>query len=150
MFLKISDVLTAQELARLRQLAATLKFVDGRATNAGNESKNNLQLDQNDPSVAEPGEIVRNALFRNAELREFAFPVRLARPTLSRYDEGMKYGKHVDAALFPSQPNPMRSDVSCTVFISDPSDYDGGQLTIHLGDQSLELRGEAGSAVSPR
>jgi len=147
MFLEIKNVLTEPELARLRELAATLNFVDGRVTNPGATHKRNLQIDQNDPTVAEPGEIVRNALFRNPELREFAFPVRLARPTLSKYQPGMQYGKHVDAALFPAKPNPMRSDVSCTVFISELSEYEGGELTIHLGHKTLQHRGESGSAV---
>lgn len=90
---------------------------------------------------------MRNALFRNPALRAFAFPVRLARPTLSKYQPGMHYGKHTDAAIFPSQPTPMRSDVSCTVFVSDPTDYEGGELTVYLGDREISLRGAAGSAV---
>lgn len=146
-FLQIDDVLNASQLQRIRQLAATLRFIDGKATNQGLGRKHNLQLDQNDPELTEPGLIVRAALFQSEALKQFAFPKTLARPTLCKYQPGMNYGRHVDAPLFPSTPSPMRSDLSCTVFISDPDDYEGGELVIHLGDQALSFRGKPGSAI---
>ncbi len=147
LFLDSPDVLNARELTRMRELASSLQFIDGTATNRGIRSKNNLQIDQNDPETQEPGLLVRAALFRSVALQEFAFPKILARPTLSKYQPGMKYGRHVDAPLFPSQPSPMRSDLSCTVFISEPEDYEGGELVIHLGDHTCEFKCPAGHAL---
>ena len=147
MFYQIDAVLTLAEIEHLRKLAEEVKFVDGRATNQGSRVKNNLQVPQNDPQSAAPGQVVRNAIFRNAEVRAAAFPKTLARPTLSRYEPGMHYGRHVDESLFPSTPSPMRSDVSCTVFISDPSEYAGGELEIEVGSGTVSFKLAAGAAV---
>ncbi len=68
-------------------------------------------------------------------------------PTLLRYDVGMKYGEHIDAAFLPVGTQPLRSDVSCTIFIAQPSDYQGGELVIHLGTETARIKGDAGSAV---
>jgi PKHD-type hydroxylase len=71
---------------------------------------------------------------------------QMARTTVVRYEPGMTYGWHVDEALFPLTP-PMRSDVSCTVFLSDPADYDGGELVMELGGERRAYRLAAGSAL---
>jgi PKHD-type hydroxylase len=59
----------------------------------------------------------------------------------------MKYGAHTDAAFLPVAPEPLRSDVSCTIFISKPEDYQGGELLIHLGTEAVGIKGAAGSAI---
>lgn len=142
----IRQVLTPDEVAWLVELSKKLRFVDGRATNPDSTVKHNLQVSHQDPSAAEPGTILRDALFRHPDIRAFALPRQMARPTLARYEAGMTYGWHVDEALFPSTP-PMRSDLSCTVWLTPPGDYDGGELTIQLGGQHLSFKGEAGDAV---
>src|SRR5690606_32161065 len=101
---------------------------------------------QNDPTSAEPGVLVRDALFRHQGVRAFAFPRLMARPTISRYEPGMTYGWHTDEALFPAQP-PVRSDLSCTVFLSDPGSYDDGVLEIQLGQQVAGFKLPAGDAI---
>ena len=146
MIRQIRNVLTRDELARLQSLAQVVRFVDGRMTNPDTTVKNNLQVPQNDPLATEPGVLVRDALMRHPELRAFAFPKQMARPTMVRYEPGMNYGWHVDEALFPSNP-PMRSDLSCTVFLSPREDYDGGELVIELGQQTLSFKGDAGDAI---
>jgi PKHD-type hydroxylase len=142
----LKNVLTATEVTHLLQLAEAANFVDGRITNPNSRVKNNLQIAQNDPDSSEPGVLVRDALFRHQGMRAFAFPRLMARPTLSRYEPGMTYGWHVDEALFPAQP-PVRSDISCTVFVSDPATYDGGELVIQLGQQAAGFKLAAGDAV---
>ena len=142
----IRSVLRPEEVLRLRELAQQVKFVDGRATNPAGSVKNNLQVSHGDPGASEPGVILRDALMRHPEVRSFAMPRQMARPTLARYEPGMNYGWHVDEALFPSTP-PMRSDLSCTVWLSEPDAYDGGELTIELGQQALSFKGAAGDAV---
>jgi PKHD-type hydroxylase len=142
----LRNVLQPAELAKLRVLAERSQFVDGRISNPNHPLKRNQQIPQNDPAAIEPGALLRDALFRHPDLRSTAFARNMANPTLSRYEPGMSYGWHMDEALFPSQP-PMRSDISCTVFLSDPQDYDGGELMISQGQHALPIKLPAGDAV---
>lgn len=139
-------VLDAATLAEIRALLPQVGLVDGRITNRASGVKQNLQAPQEDPANTRIALLARDALMRNAELRAFAQPRTMARATVARYEPGMTYGWHVDEALFPSQP-PIRSDLSCTVFLSDPSDYDGGELVIQLGGQELSYKLGAGDAI---
>lgn len=142
----LRNVLQADELSRLRAIAESTSFVDGRISNPNHPLKRNQQISQSDPAAIEPGAILRDALFRHADLRVAAFARHMANPTISRYEPGMSYGWHMDEALFPSQP-PMRSDISCTVFLSDPGEYDGGELMISQGQHALPVKLPAGDAV---
>jgi PKHD-type hydroxylase len=147
MFLEIAEILTSAELGRLKAIARSARFVDGRISNPHNMTKNNLQLDTRDAAWKESSALVTQGLSRSDEFRDFTFPVRVAPPLLCRYEPGMSYGKHADVAFLPMLPTPLRSDVSCTVFISEPGDYEGGELTIYLGTRPIALKGAAGSAV---
>lgn len=142
----LQNVLQPGELAQLRAIAGRSKFVDGRISNPNYTLKHNLQVAQTDPASVEPAAILRDALFRHPDLRIAAFPKIMAMPTLARYEPGMSYGWHIDEALFPSQP-PMRSDISCTVFLTDPDEYDGGELMISHGQHALPCKLPAGDAV---
>jgi PKHD-type hydroxylase len=146
MFRTIPDVLTSAELSQLHALAARSAFVDGRATAVGSPVKNNLQVvDHN--VLQQSSQIVAQALYRNEDFRVFAFPKIMVPPVLTRYDSGMHYGVHVDAAFMRVGERSLRSDVSCTVFISDEADYEGGALRIRLGSMDVRIRGKAGSAI---
>lgn len=145
MFLEIASILNDGEVSRLHELAGLLKFVDGRLSNPANESKNNLQADLSDPRYGESSQIVLNALLRNRQFRDMAMPLRVAPPLLARYETGMKYGVHADAAHMRLPGGLLRSDLSCTVFIGDA--YEGGELTIHLGSRVLSFKGAPGHAV---
>lgn len=142
----LSNVLTAAELAEIRSWLPDVGFADGRITNANSTVKRNLQAPQGDEVNDRIAHLVRDALARHPETRGLIFPKQMARATAVRYEPGMTYGWHVDEALFASVP-PMRSDVSCTVFLSDPSEYDGGELVIQLGEQELAYKLSAGSAL---
>jgi PKHD-type hydroxylase len=145
--LKIRNLLTAPEIARLTTLSQELRFVAGRATNPANETKDNLQADPADPKHAESAQIVSVALARSREFMDFAMPKRVAPPLLSRYGVGMKYGAHADAALIPLTNSRLRSDVSCTVFVNDPAGYEGGELSIVIGNQAIAFKGAPGEAI---
>ena len=147
MFLKIKSLLNAAEVARLDSLGHELRFVDGRATNQANLTKNNLQADPGDPRYAESVQIVNAALVRSREFMGFAMPKHVAPPLLSRYEPGMKYGAHADSALIVVGSSRLRSDLSCTVFISEPAAYDGGELSITAGNQAIAFKGAAGDAI---
>lgn len=147
MFLEVKNLLTESEVTRLVALSQGMKFVDGRATNSGFSQKQNLQADTGDAAYAESVKIVTDAFNRSREFRDFAFPRRFAPPLLARYEPGMKYGPHADAAFIPLPGGPLRSDVSCTVFLNDPRSYEGGELVIHLGVRALPLKAAPGSAI---
>lgn len=147
MFLKIKNLLTAEECERLVALSRELKFVDGRVSNPANLSKQNLQADTADPKYAESVKIVGSAFARSREFGSFAIPKRIAPPLLCRYEPGMKYGAHADAAIIQLTSVKVRSDLSCTVFISDPATYEGGELAMIVGNQTLAFKGAPGEAI---
>lgn len=147
MYQEIKSVLNDAEVAQLLGLSRTLKFVEGRISNPANETKDNLQVDHSDPRYAETSQIVLNALMRSREFRDIALPLRVAPPLMARYEPGMKYGVHADAAHMRMPNGMIRSDLSCTVFIADPATYEGGELAIHLGSRLLQFKGAPGDAV---
>ena len=148
MFFEAPNVLTAEELRRVADIAETALFADGRLSNPHTKVKNNLQIDQRDPGRTEAANLMANALMRHQGIRDFAFPRIMAPPMLSKYGPGMAYGLHTDAAFLPVGPRPLRSDVSCTLFISPPENYEGGELSIQLGARALRFKGPAGSAIA--
>lgn len=147
MFLQIEDVLTKAELATLAQLARQARFVDGRLTNPHNTAKVNVIADPADAAAQQASQIAFNALQRNEHATRFVFPARIAPPQLCRYGPGMTYGRHTDAAYLAVGNQALRSDVSCTVFVNDPAEYQGGELVIHLGTEVIRIKGQPGSAV---
>jgi PKHD-type hydroxylase len=146
MFQLIDNVLTPPELERLRVIAAQAKFVDGKITAEGSPVKNNVQVGERG-AAQQASQIVSAALLRSEDFRVFAFPKVFVPPVLTRYDTGMYYGVHVDSAYMPIGQQSLRSDLSCTVFISDQSDYEGGALRIRLGTADVRIKGKAGSAI---
>jgi PKHD-type hydroxylase len=147
MFLELPDVLTPAEIARLHTLAANARFDPGRLSNPHSTVKNNLQIDHADPAHAEAATLMAAALQRSESFRNFAFLRVMAQPMLAKYVPGMNYGLHSDAAFLPVGPRPLRSDLSCTVFIADRAAYDGGELSVRLGGREVLFKGAAGSAV---
>ncbi|MGH6993083.1 MAG: Fe2+-dependent dioxygenase [Caulobacteraceae bacterium] len=147
MFLEIEGVLAPAEIARLTDLSKTAKFAEGRLSSPHSKVKNNLQIDHADPIFAESSKLMAGALLRCEPFRNFAFPRILAPPMLAKYGPGMNYGIHSDAAFMPLGPRPLRSDLSCTLFIAEPSTYDGGELSIHLGARNVTFKGRPGAAV---
>jgi len=147
MFLQIEDLLSAAEARAVTEIARQAKFVDGRRSNPHNTTKVNVVGDPSDSMAVKASQIALAALQRSEQVKNFVFPQAMALPSLCRYDVGMKYGAHTDAAFLPTGAQPLRSDVSCTIFISDPADYQGGELLIYLGTEELRIKGNAGSAV---
>jgi len=147
MFLKIKNLLSGPEIARLVALSRELRFVDGRASNPANTTKDNLQADQGDPRYAESVQIVNAAFARSREFADFALPRLVAPPLLCKYAPGMKYGAHADSALIQVGNTRLRSDLSCTVFINDPASYEGGELSIEVGNLAIPFKGAPGEAV---
>lgn len=149
MILCIADVVPAAELATIRRALGKAAFQDGRST-AGwhaREVKKNEQAESAAKATREIGERLAAALKANPVFSAGVQPRSIRPFLLSRYGEGMEYGPHVDDAIMGSEAR-MRSDVSVTVFLSAPDDYDGGELVIESagGEQSFKL--PAGHAIA--
>ena len=143
----IADLLDLTELRRVRQAVQDMAFVDGGAT-AGHRAKlvkNNLQMDKRAPGATEIKKLVMYALRRHPEFQKAAFPKSIRPPLVSRYTPGMAYGLHVDDALM-GPGGAERSDLAVTIFLSDPADYDGGELIVQgpMGEQQIKLPAGAG------
>ena len=147
MFLELKALLNPAEVARLTALSREVKFVEGRISNPANTTKDNLQADLADPKYNESTQIVAAAFSRSRAFLDFAMPKRIAPPLLCRYEPGMKYGAHADAAVIALAGGNLRSDISCTVFISEPSSYEGGELVCHLGTRPVPFKGMPGDAI---
>ena len=143
---RVLPLLTDAEVAECRRLADTTNFIDGRVTNPHNTTKNNHQLhDQRAQQVS--AKLFQEAFVRSEEFREFAFPAMVAPPLITRYRSSMHYGAHADAAFINLGPTTIRSDLSCTIFLSDPASYEGGALHIRLGDGSLRFKLPPGDMI---
>jgi PKHD-type hydroxylase len=143
---RVLQVLNDAEIAECKRIAASTPFVDGRITNPHNLAKENEQL--HDPGAYQKSsDLLRQALLRTPEFMEFAFPVALAPPLITRYKPGMKYGAHADAAFIQLPGATIRSDLSCTIFLNAPNDYDGGELHLRLGDAQLTFKLKPGEAI---
>ncbi len=145
MLIMIANVLDAENVQWLRDNLAQVRYVDGRQT-AGREArlvKRNDQVDRADPLLARMQDLVTDRLLDHQLFRMAARPHLVRPPLFSRYEPGMAYGSHVDDAIMGG----MRTDLSVTVFLSDPEDYDGGELVIEsaAGEQDVKLA--AGDAV---
>ena len=143
---RVLPLLTEQEIAECRRIAEQTQFIDGRASNPHNKAKNNQQLHDAEASQRS-SKLLLQAFARSPEFREFAFPMKIAPPMLTKYQPGMFYGAHADAAFIQVGNALIRSDLSCTVFISDPSTYEGGALNVRLGDSSLRFKLQPGEAI---
>jgi PKHD-type hydroxylase len=145
MLIMIANVLDADNLQSLRDNLGKTRYVDGRRT-AGREArpvKRNEQVDRSDPLLAEMQDLVIDRLLANPLFRMATRPHVVRPPLFSRYEPGMAYGSHVDDAIMGG----MRTDVSVTIFLSEPDTYEGGELVIEsaAGEQDVKLA--AGDAV---
>src|SRR5262245_16908960 len=134
MMVHVPEVLTPQQVARCREVMEKADWVDGRAT-AGPQSakvKHNLQLPETAPEARELGEMVMQALGRSGLFFSAVLPKQVFPPLFNRYDAGMTFGAHVDNAIrgYLDTALQIRTDVSATLFISAPDDYDGGELVV--------------------
>jgi len=143
MLVTIPDVLKPEEVAHVRRVLESTEWVDGRVT-AGEQAvkvKKNLQVPIESPVAQELGQIVLRALANNPKFMTAALPLRVLPPMFNRYDEGMTFGAHVDGSIRAPGGQRMRTDVSSTLFLTPPEDYDGGELVVHdtYGTHSVKL-----------
>lgn len=151
MLLTIPDILSPQELQQAQALLAEAVWEDGRSS-AGEQArqvKNNEQLSHDHPAAQTIRTWVLNGLERQPAFFAAALPLKVFTPRINRYSgQANAYGAHIDNAV-RARPDGqrVRTDVSCTVFLNDPSEYDGGELCVvgAFGEQAIKL--PAGHAV---
>jgi PKHD-type hydroxylase len=145
MLIQVPDVLTAEQVAHARRLLASAEWVDGKVT-AGHQSaraKDNRQLPEGHPVGRELGEMIVQALQRNPLFIAAALPLHVFPPLFNSYSGGQSFGSHVDNAIrqIPGGPHRIRTDLSCTLFLTGPDEYDGGELIVEdtYGAHSVKL-----------
>ncbi|HZM63274.1 MAG TPA: Fe2+-dependent dioxygenase [Vicinamibacterales bacterium] len=145
MVLQIPDVLTAEQVAQARRMLQGADWIDGRVT-AGHQSaktKNNLQLPEDHPVARQLGDMILGALGRNALFVSAALPLRVFPPLFNCYQGGQSFGNHVDNAIRQVKGSgaTIRTDLSATLFLADPDEYEGGELIVEdtFGVHSVKL-----------
>jgi PKHD-type hydroxylase len=150
MLLHIPEILDREQVAHLRRALDAADWTDGRETVGaqGARVKRNRQLPDASPLRQELGRIVLAALARHPLYHAATLPLRTLPPRFNRYEGGGAYGMHVDGSVM-ALPNgeQLRSDISCTLFLSDPGDYDGGELVVSDTYGEHEVKLPAGDAI---
>ncbi|MDB5712701.1 MAG: Fe2+-dependent dioxygenase [Sphingomonadales bacterium] len=145
MLLQIPDLLSPEEVIEARHLLADAPWEDGRST-AGHLAasvKTNHQLPLDHPTAKRLGDLIMDRLGQTPLFIASALPLRVLQPRFNRYENSDAYGSHVDSAIFPVPGTALRirSDISATLFLSDPDDYQGGELVIEepFGERRVKL-----------
>ena len=150
MLVKIAQMLSPQDAAAMRTRLEAADWVDGRVT-AGAQSalaKHNLQLPEDAPLAREFGAQILDALGRTAAFISAALPLKVFPPLFNRYDQGMRFDDHIDNAIrFTAEGRRVRTDLSCTLFLTDPDAYDGGELIISDGFGEPAVKLNAGDLI---
>lgn len=145
MLLHVPNVLTAEQVAECRRQLDAADWIDGRVT-AGHQSakaKDNAQLPEDSLVSRQLGPMILSALERNPLFLAGALPLKIFPPLFNRYAGGQSFGNHVDNAVrqVRNTPHRVRTDISATLFLASPSEYDGGELMIDdtYGSHSVKL-----------
>lgn len=151
MMLHVPGVLTRDEVAEIRRRLDATNWVDGRETVGpqGALVKRNRQLPETSPVALELGNAILQALARQPLYFSAALPLRTVPPLFNRYEGGEHYGDHIDGSVrsVPGSPQRLRTDVSCTLFLTEPEDYDGGELVVVDSYGTHEVKLPAGDLI---
>jgi PKHD-type hydroxylase len=146
MLIQIPDVLTQDQVRKARALLNEAGWTDGKIT-AGHQSakaKDNDQLPDSDPAARKVGEMILKALEQTPLFLTAALPRTVFPPLFNRYRANQSFGTHIDNAIrqIPNTPIRIRTDLSATLFLSEPSEYEGGELVIetNFGLQTVKLK----------
>ncbi len=145
MLLHVPDVLSVEQVAEARRLLDGAQWVDGNVT-AGHQSaraKDNMQLPEDHPVAVQLGDLILKALQRSPLFISAALPLKVFPPLFNRYQGGQSFGTHVDNAIrqVTGTPHRVRTDLSATLFLSAPDEYEGGELSVEdtYGVHSVKL-----------
>lgn len=151
MLVRVKSVLSKAEVAQVRAVLEKTQWVDGNITSGAQAAtaKYNLQVPEDAPQAKALSEMILHALGKSETFYSAALPSKVFPPLFNRYDAGMKFDAHVDNAIrhLSTGAGRIRTDVSTTLFLSEPDEYDGGELVIQdtYGEQGVKF--EAGDAV---
>ncbi len=149
MYLRIPKLLDEESLKLVDGLVKAGPFTDGAATTGAptKSVKKNLQINLNEhPQRDQFLQMITSTVNTNPMMRSAALPRRMTFPLLSKYETGMAYGWHIDNPIMSSMGNPVRTDIACTVFISDSSEYEGGELIVRTSSGDVRVKLERGDA----
>lgn len=149
MYLRIPNFLNEENLKVVDEIITSSEFVDGSATTGGPTKavKKNLQIDfTKHPDRDQLLQMITATANSNSMLRAATLPRRMTHPLLSKYETGMSYGWHIDNPIMNIMGNPVRTDIACTVFISDSADYEGGELIVRTSSGDARVKLERGDA----
>lgn len=145
MVIEIPGLLSPEQVTKARAALSAAEWVDGRVT-AGHQSareKRNMQVPQDHPAAVQVGDAIVETLGRSNLFLSAALPLKVFPPLFNRYEGGQDFGTHVDNAVrtVPGSPHRVRTDLSATLFLSEPTEYEGGELVIDdaYGSHSVKL-----------
>jgi PKHD-type hydroxylase len=145
MMVHVPKVLTSEQVAECRRLLGAAEWTDGKATvgEQGALVKRNRQLAELSPVGRQLGELILTALSRNPLFFSAALPLKSVPPLFNRYEGGEQYGNHIDGAVraVPGSSHFIRTDLSSTLFLTEPSEYEGGELVVTdtYGEHAVKL-----------
>ena len=146
-FIQIPGLLKLEETLRIESLLPSIEFVDGKATAgmAAKEVKNNLQAAENNKALYQVQEIIDTALATSPLFNIAALPKKIYPPIVSKYSTGKYYGWHVDSPVMGDPA--IRTDLAMTIFLSEPSTYEGGELILQTASGNVIFKPAKGDAV---
>jgi PKHD-type hydroxylase len=149
MYLHLQQLLTPELINTIRSNLSDVSFADGQstATGAAKKVKHNLQLPREHEVSKKINSLLETALQGNLFFREAALPKAVLPFMVSMYEPGMQYGWHVDSPLMYAHPVQLRADMSMTVYLNDPAEYEGGELEIETSSETKLFKLNAGDAV---
>lgn len=149
MLIEIPNILDTAKLANIGVMLEKVEFIDGKhsAGKAARQVKNNEEMKQGTQQAEYLDHLLMSSLAENTDFRSGALPYRVAQPVFARYTSGMQYGDHVDDPIMGGGVEKFRTDVSITVFLNEPNEYDGGELIINTTYGEKQVKLPAGSAV---
>lgn len=149
--LRIPQLIDGPAVAGIRSIIDAAEWVDGNNTSGQQaaQAKRNMQLPQRSDAAREAGNILMRAMERSAMFFSAALPLKIFPPLFNRYDGGMDFGVHIDNAIrfVPDAPVRIRTDLSATLFLTDPEDYDGGELVVRDTFGEHKVKFEAGDMI---
>ncbi len=146
MLLRVNNLLLPSDIASLREQIASAEFVDGSVSGKP-ALKNNLQSLQGNPGLEQASDKIIRSLMNRQEFKIYAMPKHVSL-VFNRYDEGMDYKDHMDSAIMGGpRREPFRADLSLTLFLSEPVDYEGGELVIQSPLGEVRIKEAAGTAI---
>lgn len=151
MILHIPEVLSKEQLTECRNLLNKANWIDGKIT-AGNQAinaKNNFQLAESDPLTNYLRDIIKTALNSNPLFISAALPKHIISPFFNKYENGGNYANHVDNSILfdMNEKKAFRTDISCSLFFTDPEEYEGGEMVIEDTFGTHEVKLPAGDLI---